>query len=177
MPAAFRAPAPGAYSKSCPARSEDDACQHDGHQNPRPELRPAAGRERLRRSAGHPDHRFDRGGPAGCIEFSDEAIAAPRERFDIPGPLGGVAQRIPQPFHSGVDTVIELDDHAVRPKALPDVFACHDLAGGFQEHMQDLERLLLESNGLRSLAQFPGAQVELKRAKSHLCRAPPLFPV
>ena len=63
--------------------------------------------------------------------------------------------------------MIELNDRAVRPKSLPDVFARDDFTWGFEEHPQDLEGLLLKSDPAPVLPQFSGAKVELKRAEAH----------
>jgi hypothetical protein len=72
-----------------------------------------------------------------------EPIASSGDSFDVPGLIDRVSKGVPQPLYGGVDTVIEFDDRVVRPQALPDVLPRDNFAWRFEEHPENLERLLL----------------------------------
>jgi hypothetical protein len=91
------------------------------------------------------------------------AIAAPRKRFDIAGLFGGVAQHLAQAVDGRADAVFELNNSAVRPKSVSNLLARNELSGVFEQHRQDSEWLLGESDWLVSLpAEFTGAKVKLE---------------
>ena len=64
--------------------------------------------------------------------------------------------------------MIEFDDRVVRPETLLDVLARDHFTLRFEEHLQDLEWLLLKSNPAAFLAQFAPSKIELKRAEAHI---------
>jgi hypothetical protein len=64
--------------------------------------------------------------------------------------------------------MIELDNRAVRPEALPNRPARDHFTGRFEEHSEDLEWLLLKSDPVPVLMQFSPSKVEFKRAKAHI---------
>jgi hypothetical protein len=68
----------------------------------------------------------------------------PWNRFDEPLAPGSVPERATQTPHGGVQSVLEIDERAVRPETLPQLAARDDLAGPFQQHREDRERLTLE---------------------------------
>jgi hypothetical protein len=62
--------------------------------------------------------------------------------------------------------MIEFDDRVVAPQACPDVLPGDHFPGRFEEHPQDLERLLLKPDFVPVLAQLACPKVELERSKS-----------
>jgi hypothetical protein len=64
--------------------------------------------------------------------------------------------------------MIELDDRAVRPEAVPNRLARYYFAGRFEEHLENLEGLFLKPNPVPVLMQFSPSKVEFKRAKAHI---------
>ena len=58
--------------------------------------------------------------------------------------------------------MIELDNRFVRPKSISKLLARDYLAGGFEEHSQNLERLLLEPDPASLFAQFAPSKIQLK---------------
>ena len=62
----------------------------------------------------------------------------------------------------------ELDNGIVRPEALPNLLARDYFSGGFEQHSQYLEGLLLESNPAPLFAQLAPPKVQLKWAEAHV---------
>ena len=78
------------------------------------------------------------------LNRSDEAIAAPGERFDEAGVLSDVAQSITDAIHSAIEAAIEIHHRVVRPDPLLQLFPRQHLTGPFQEGEKEFERLLLK---------------------------------
>jgi hypothetical protein len=93
------------------------------------------------------------------LQLTDKAIAQPDEGLDIARVIGRLTQRIPQPLDCRVDIVIELDNGLVRPQALPNLLTRDYFARGFEEHLEYLNRLLLESNPASLFAQLAPSKV------------------
>ena len=68
----------------------------------------------------------------------DEPIAAPRECLDEARVIRGVGQRFAQPLDGGVHPVVEVDERVVRPEPLPQLVASDQLAGAFQQALENL---------------------------------------
>ena len=58
---------------------------------------------------------------------SNEAIAAPRHRFDEPGIFRRISERRPQLPHGRVQGVVEFHEGLVRPKLLANLVARDNL--------------------------------------------------
>jgi hypothetical protein len=72
----------------------------------------------------------------------------------------GIDQRPPKFLDGIVDAGIELDNRVVGPKSLANFVASDDLAVGFDQDAQDLQRLVGENqDGAIILAQLARAQV------------------
>jgi len=103
-----------------------------------------------------------------CVYVSYEPITPPGDSFDIPRLIGRVSKSVPQPLYGGVDTVVKFNDRVVRPQTFLDVLPGDYFTRRFEEHSQDLERLLLESNPVPVFAQFSPSNIEHKRAKPYV---------
>src|SRR5262249_8129104 len=66
--------------------------------------------------------------------------------------------------------MIELNDGLIRPEAHPHRLPRDYFPGRFEQHTQDLERSLLESNPTFFFAQFAPSKVKLKWAEPHIRR-------
>jgi len=78
--------------------------------------------------------------------LTDEAVTAPRQRLDVARLLGRVAQSISQSLDRCVDAVIELYNGVVGPQPNADILPQNSFTRPFQKHLQDLKRLLLQSD-------------------------------
>ena len=63
--------------------------------------------------------------------------------------------------------MVKVDKDVRGPKALPQFVAGEYLAGAFQEHSQELQRLLRQPEFRPIPAQLPGFEIELKEAKAN----------
>ncbi len=104
--------------------------------------------------------------PSMRFDGADEPVAAPVQRLDEPRTIGVVAERRPQTFDRGVQPVLEVDERAFRPQALPQLVARQDLARLLEQHDQHLERLILQPQADAVLAQLARAHVELESSES-----------
>ncbi len=91
------------------------------------------------------------------------------------GRFSCVAYRLAQDPDGNVDAVVEINNDVVRPQLAFDVFAGHQLPRAFDQHSQDLERLLAQQNRKltvcrRDGAQFSRRQVELERSEAGTAR-------
>src|SRR5690348_17931781 len=88
---------------------------------------------RTRRGSGRKDG-FRRPRPP---HWSEESVTPARQRFDKF--VGGILERLTQSLDGSVDAVVELDDGAVRPKLLLQLFACNQLTRTLEQHRQKLK--------------------------------------
>ena len=108
--------------------------------------------------------RFDAGKSGGSgtagrdltprLRRRNEAVAAPGNGLDEAGRLRGIAQRFAQAVDDGVQTVLEVDERAVRPEALAQLLARDQIPGPIQQLDQHFERLFLQADEHARLAQL-----------------------
>ena len=110
--------------------------------------------------------RLARARPA-AFERADEAVAEAGEGLDEARLRRVVAEDGPEPLHHRVDAVLEVDRRPVRPQPLPDVLAGDDVAGPIEHQRQQLERLLLQADGIAAAAHLAQAHVDLDAAELH----------
>ena len=106
-----------------------------------------------------------RGVRCGCGHGIEEPIAAPAHGLDIARLRGGIAQRAPQPVDGAADAVVEIDEGAVGPKAVPQFFPRDNLARLLHESNEQLEWAVLEPDADAVPAQFAGAYIHGKPAE------------
>ena len=63
--------------------------------------------------------------------------------------------------------MLEVDRGAVGPQPLPDVLAGDDVAGAIEHQREELERLLLQADGVGAAPHFAQAHVDLDAAELH----------
>ena len=68
-----------------------------------------------------------------AFDRRNEAVAAPRHGLDEAWRLGRIAQRLAQAVDDGVQTVLEVDERAVRPESLAQLLARDQIAGPLQQ--------------------------------------------
>ena len=123
-------------------------------QDPAAAGRAAAARRRRRRGRTRPrstsvaSSTASSTGPAGGgghgPDRRDEAIASARQRLDEARVVGRVAERLAQLLDRRVEGVVEVDEGVGRPEPFAHRLAGDDLARAFQEHRQQLKRLVLQ---------------------------------
>jgi hypothetical protein len=65
------------------------------------------------------------------IDRSDETVATSRKSLNESRILRGVSQGLAKSLHSGVYTMLEVDESIGRPKLLSELFPAHHFAGVF----------------------------------------------
>jgi hypothetical protein len=97
---------------------------------------------------------------------SNEAIPSSRERLNEDGRPGRFAERITQPFDSGIQTVIEVDEGVCRPELAAQFLSGNHFPRSFKQRCQDLQRLFLQLYLLSPVPQFPGVKIDLERTET-----------
>src|SRR5712692_11768566 len=104
---------------------------------------------------------------SGRVDWGDigeEPVAATGNGLDEARILRRVAQRFTNLVDGFVEAVIEVDDRPA-PKFLAQLLPGYQLSGFFQEHRQDLKRLLLQPDAQAALCQFAGSKIDLEDTK------------
>src|SRR5690606_14867181 len=84
---------------------------------------------------------------------TDEAIAVPRNGFDVPRRLRFVAQGGPESAYCCIERAVVVDD-AFRPEPGNKLLSRNELAGTGEQFVEDLQRLFLQSNAHAVVQQF-----------------------
>jgi len=63
--------------------------------------------------------------------------------------------------------VLEIDERPVRPESLRQLLARHDVTGMLEQHPEDLEGLILQSNARFASAQLARTEVELEHVEAN----------
>ena len=105
--------------------------------------------------------------PGSVFHRSDEAVADAGDGFYVARRGCRVTQRVAEFLDGFVESVVKVDKDVGGPKALPEFVAGEYLAGAFQEHSQELQRLLRQPEFRPIPAQLPGFEIELKEAKAN----------
>src|SRR6266852_7042080 len=79
-----------------------------------------------------------------AVHGRDEAVSAAGQGFDEARARGGIAQRLANLVHCGIQTVIEIDEGISGPDPYAQIFSRHDLTVILQQGAEDLKRLLLK---------------------------------
>jgi hypothetical protein len=97
-------------------------------------------------------------------DVGEEPVTATGNGLNEAWILRRVAQRFTNLVDGFVQTVIEVDDR-LAPKFLLQLLPGYQLSGLFQQHRQDLKRLLLQSDAQATLRQFAGSKIDLEDSK------------
>jgi hypothetical protein len=76
----------------------------------------------------------------------DEPIATSRQGLDETGIFGGVAERIAETVHGGIEAVLEVAEGVIRPKSSLQLLSADQLAGPEKQKTQDLKGLSGEAH-------------------------------
>lgn len=95
-----------------------------------------------------------------------KSIPSLRQCLDEPGIIGVVAQGFAQAVDRLVESPVEINESAGRPKPLLKLFACQNLAGVLNQRHQRLKGLLLQFDPYALLAQLTGGKVNLEDPKA-----------
>jgi len=86
--------------------------------------------------------------------------------FDKLGAFGGVFERLPELFHSGVDSMFEINERVFLPEGSSYLLARDNFSFGLQKQPQHLEWLFLNRHTHPGAEQFTAAQIDLERVKA-----------
>src|SRR6267378_676013 len=100
-----------------------------------------------------------------AIHRRDESVSATSKSLDETRIGRGIAQRLANLVYSSIQAVIEIDERIGRPDLLPQVITRNHTPGIFQQHAENLKRLLLQTHSSAILAELSSGEVHLKDAK------------
>jgi hypothetical protein len=106
-----------------------------------------------------PLRRFDR---RYLLDLSKESVSAARQRFNVAGPLGGVAEHLAKTRNCIVQAMVEIDKSIGGPNQRSQLLASDHIAGVLEQSGQDLQRLTLQPQSYPLFAQLPSAEVQLE---------------
>ncbi len=81
---------------------------------------------------------------AGAVDGGDEAVSPPGQGFDEARARCGIAQRLADLVHRGIQAVIEIDKGVGRPDLFAQLIARDHFTGILEQRREDLKRLLLK---------------------------------
>ena len=107
------------------------------------------------------------GRPAGRLfrqplNRSYEPIASLRKSFDETRAYGRVSQRLTDFLDRRRESVFEIDKCVLGPEERPEFFATNDLPGPLDQSLEDLERLLLQTDPCAPFEKFTTCGVVLR---------------
>jgi hypothetical protein len=79
---------------------------------------------------------------------------------------GASAESVAKPIDGVIQTVVEINERVVRPELLAEFIACDHVAGMFQQHGQNLKRLVLQPDSPAVLEEFSCAEIDFKRPEA-----------
>jgi hypothetical protein len=90
----------------------------------------------------------------------DQPVAPSRDRLDVARHVGGIAERVAQPLHDGVEPVLEVDVRVGRPEACAQLVARDQAARTLDQCEEDLQRLGRQYLPARDASQLARTWVE-----------------
>jgi hypothetical protein len=111
----------------------------------------------------------ERSAPWGgaAVGGDKESVATFWKSFDEVGSFCRIAEGFAEFVDGLVEAVVEIDKRVGGPEAAAEFLASDDLAGRFEEHGEDLEGLILETETMPVVAEFTRTQIELIRAEAN----------
>lgn len=95
-----------------------------------------------------------------------EAVAAPGQRLDKAGVIGGVAEGFSQFVDRCIQPIVEIDEGILRPQLGAQLFTTDQFTRTLQQEREHLKRLFLQLDPLTLLPQLTAAHIHLKRCKA-----------
>src|SRR5262249_4601360 len=120
---------------------------------------------RRRKRVGRADLGSDRGSAFDHRHIGEEAVPAPSNGLDEPRARRRIAERLPDPVDGFVYPVVEIDGGVGGPQAVSKLFPGDGFARSFEQHYQNLKRLLLKSEPRALLPQLAGSKIDLEYAE------------
>src|SRR5580692_201910 len=77
------------------------------------------------------------------IHRRDKPVSATRQRFNVAGPLGGVAKHLAKTCNRVVQAMVEIDKSVGGPNLRSKLLTSNHIAGTLEQRGQDLQRLTL----------------------------------
>ena|SRR5215831_11326963 len=106
-----------------------------------------------------------RAGRTSRLDMPKESVSTSSECLNKNGSLRRVSERFTQPFDSGIQTVIEVDERIHGPELGTQLIASNKFPWSLEQRSQHLKGLLLKSYFVSPLAQFSGLQVHFERTE------------
>jgi hypothetical protein len=107
----------------------------------------------------------------GRLNWGNEAIPTPRQRFDKAWIRGGIAKCFPDFIDSSVQAVVEVDEGVRRPDSLSQLLSRNRLTRPGKKRSQYLKRLILKTYLEALLSQFTSGEVGFKDAEPDNARS------
>jgi uncharacterized protein (DUF1786 family) len=101
------------------------------------------------------------------LHWSDKAISAAGQGFDVARTRSRVAQSLAQLIDGGVQAVVEIDEGIGGPELLAHLLARNHIAGTLEKQGQHLQRLILKAKLGAVFAQLARGEIKLEEAKAH----------
>jgi hypothetical protein len=80
--------------------------------------------------------------------------------------VGVITENFPQPIDGFVETALEVEEYAFRPKSFPELLPGYKLTVSFQQEHESLKGLFREFQARAMFAQFPGRGVDLEYSEA-----------
>ncbi len=78
------------------------------------------------------------------LDWSNKAIADPRQRFYEPGIIRRFAERLAKSHYRGIQAMVKIYKRILRPETLAEFFAGNDFSRIFHQYPEDATLLILE---------------------------------
>ncbi len=101
-----------------------------------------------------------------AIHVSDKPVTASRQCLYKPRRISGVTQDIAESQDCVIETHVKVHKSIRRPKLVAKLVPGNDFAGIFQQHNENLKRLLLQPESDPVLVQLARRKVNLEGSKA-----------
>ncbi len=89
------------------------------------------------------------------LHRTKKPVAFARERLDVARVGGRITQGLADLVDRRIETLIKIHECVAAPEPLAYFLPCHDAALCFEQHDENLKRLLLQLDSNAILTQFP----------------------
>ena len=102
-----------------------------------------------------------------AVHRPDKTVTAARNGFNVARLIRRVIERAPELVNRRVERMLELDEGAVGPELLLQLFASDQFTRPLEQDSEDAERPVLDFNAAIAIPQLSRHQVSFKRAKAN----------
>ncbi len=96
------------------------------------------------------------------IQYSYEAVSAPRHCFDIPGTVGCIVQASSELIYGRVQAMLEIDKGPLLPDSLMQLLVRNHVACMIQQNQQNLNGLAGQTDTDATLQQLPRWNIDFE---------------